>query len=42
MAEFLAYRIINGYLTYEQVPASLKEKVKQALIDKGREDLVTE
>lgn len=39
MAEFLAYRIIIGKLDYDMVPASLKDKVKQALIDADCADL---
>lgn len=42
MANFLAYRIIYGYMTYNQVPASLKLQVKKVLIESGCENLVTE
>lgn len=31
MAEFLAYRIIDGKLTYKKVPASLKAEVARVL-----------
>jgi len=40
MAEFLAYRILDGKLEYSKVPASLKEEVKAILIDLGHEELV--
>ncbi len=33
MEEFLAYRIIDGKLTYKKVPASLKAEVDNALQD---------
>lgn len=39
MAEFLAYRILQGKLTYSKVPAKLKDAVKDILIDLGRDDL---
>lgn len=35
MAEFLAYRILNGKLTLDKVPLILKDKVKQALVKMG-------
>ena len=35
MAEFLAYRIICGKLTFDKVPARLKADVKNILIDLG-------
>lgn len=41
MVAFLAMRIIKGYLTYEQVPASLKDQVAQQLRQQDREDLIT-
>lgn len=41
MAAFLAMRIIKGYLTYDQVPASLKDQVADQLRARGREDLIT-
>jgi len=37
MAEFIARRIMTGYLKYEQVPDQLKEKVKEILIKNGWE-----
>lgn len=40
MAEFLAYRVMQGKLTFEEVPSTLKSKVGQILIDCGCEDLV--
>lgn len=42
MAEFLAYRIMQGKLTYAKVPAKLKEQVKQILIESGCEEPITE
>jgi hypothetical protein len=42
MAEFLAYRIIQGKLTYKKVPTKLKEQVKQILIESGCEELIVE
>lgn len=42
MAEFLAYRIIQGKLTYGKVPTKLKEQVKQILIEGGCEELIAE
>ena len=39
MAEFLAYRIIFGKLTFDKVPARLKADVKVILIDLGYADL---
>lgn len=39
MAEFLAYRIICGKLTFDKVPARLKADVKNILIDLGYKDL---
>ena len=39
MAEFLAYRVMQGKLTFEEVPNGLKPKVRQILIDCGCEDL---
>lgn len=35
MAEFLAWRIMDEKLTFIKVPASLKDKVKQILVDAG-------
>lgn len=40
MEEFLAYRIICGKMTFDQVPKTLKEKVKQILIEEGCENLL--
>lgn len=40
MAEFLAYRVMQGKLSFEGVPSALKSKVRQILIDCGCEDLV--
>ncbi len=42
MAEFLAYRILEGKLEYKKVPARLKEQVKAILVDLGHAELVTE
>lgn len=39
MAEFLAYRIMQGKLTFDKVPASLKEQVRMVLIECGCEEL---
>ena len=39
MAEFLAYRIICGKLTFDNVPARLKADVKAVLIEYGYGDL---
>lgn len=39
MAEFLAYRILDNKLVFEKVPASLKEEVKNYLVDMGYEEL---
>lgn len=35
MALFLAYRIMDGKLTFAQVPARLKDDVKQILTECG-------
>ncbi|MFA9376214.1 MAG: CD1375 family protein [Lachnotalea sp.] len=40
MAYVYAYLIVKGEKTYSQVPASLKEAVKAALIALDCEDLV--
>lgn len=40
MAEFLAYRILDGKLEFEKVPEVLKEEVRVILIDLGHEELV--
>ncbi|WP_276629847.1 MULTISPECIES: hypothetical protein [Terrisporobacter] len=42
MANFLAYRIMYDYMTYSQVPTSLKSQVKDILIQSGCEHLVIE
>lgn len=42
MAEFLAYRIIQGKMTYAKVPTKLKEQVKQILIKSGYIELIVE
>ena len=42
MEAFLAKRIVDGYLSFSEVPKSLKEEVKANLINNGREDLVNE
>lgn len=40
MPEFLAYRVVQGKLTFDKVPNNLKEQVKQILILEGHEDLI--
>lgn len=42
MAELYATLIINGKRTFESVPNTQKEKVKQILIDAGCEELLQE
>lgn len=42
MALLFAQQIMLGKKTYSQVPAKLKEQVKEILIDSGCEFLVTE
>lgn len=42
MAMFFAQRVILGKTEYNDVPAKLKNQVKEILIDSGLEDLVTE
>lgn len=42
MALFLAHRIIGEYMTYKQVPTSLKAQVKEILIQEDCEHLVIE
>jgi hypothetical protein len=42
MATVYVTLIINGYRTYEEVPAVLKPQVKEQLIVLGLEELVTE
>ncbi len=40
MAEFLAYRILEGKTTFENVPQKLKNGVKKILIELGQEELI--
>ena len=42
MEEFLAYRILEGKLEYKKVPARLKERVKEILVELGHAELVVE
>ena len=42
MAMLWAQQIMLGKKSYDQVPAKLKEQVKELLIDSGCEHLVTE
>ena len=42
MAMLWCQQIILGKKTFAQVPAKLKEQVRQLLIDSGCEDLITE
>ena len=42
MAVIYATLIIKGKKTFAEVPAVLKDKVKEILIDSGMEELVTE
>lgn len=42
MAMLFAQRIMLGKSTYAQVPNSLKEQVREILIDSGCEHLITE
>ena len=42
MAMIWAQQIMLGKKTYSDVPRLLKYKVKEILIDSGREELVTE
>ena len=42
MAMLWTQQIILGKKTYSQVPAKLKDAVRELLIDSGMEDLVTE
>ena len=39
MAEFLAYRILDGKLTYAKVPERLKAEVKTILTELGHAEL---
>lgn len=42
MAFLYAQQIMLGKKTFAQVPAKLKEQVREILIDSGCEDLATE
>ena len=42
MAMFFAQRVILGKTTFAQVPAKLKEQVREILIDSGLEELCEE
>ena len=42
LAMLWTIQIINGKKTFSQVPAKLKEQVRQLLIDAGCEDLIEE
>lgn len=42
MALLYAQQIMLGKKTFAQVPAKLKEQVREILIDSGCEDLATE
>lgn len=42
LAMLWAIQIINGKKTFAQVPAKLKEQVREILIDSGCEDLIIE
>ena len=42
LAMLWAIQIINGKKTFSQVPAKLKEQVREILIDAGCEDLIVE
>lgn len=39
MANFLVYRILDGKLTFDKVPARLKDEVRKILIELGHEEL---
>lgn len=39
MAEFLAYRILQGKLTFSNVPERLKADVKAVLVDMRKPEL---
>lgn len=39
MANFLVYRILDGKLTFEEVPVKLKNEVKQILIEIDKEKI---
>lgn len=42
MAYFFAQRIIFGKITFAEVPAKLKDQVREILIESGLPDLVAE
>lgn len=42
LAMLWAIQIINGKKTFSQVPAKLKEQVREILIEAGCEDLIDE
>lgn len=42
MAMFFAQRVILGKTEFKDVPAKLKEQVREILIDSGLEELATE
>ena len=42
LAMLWAIQIINGKKTFSQVPAKLKDQVREILIDAGCEDLIDE
>lgn len=42
MAMLWAQQIMLGKKTFDEVPAKLKSKVRELLIDSGCEDLITE
>lgn len=39
MAEFLAYRVLDGKLKFRKVPLSLKDEVRSILTDLGYAEL---
>ncbi|ERI73978.1 Uncharacterised protein [[Clostridium] symbiosum] len=42
MAKVYADLIVKGKKTFAEVPDKIKEQVRQALIDRDREDLIVE
>lgn len=42
MAMLFAQKIMLGKLTFTDVPAKLKEQVKEILVESGCKDLITE
>ena len=42
MAKVYAGLIVKGKKTFAEVPDKIKEQVRQALIDRDREDLIVE